>query len=112
MSATRTIVLEALSADAAAGMALLASEDPSGVMMTGGPVDGATLLDYGCPGCGRVLLRSIDPATHPFRMHRVALQCVCGVLAAPPDVLLDRTAKPDAAPHLLRVAPDENGVRR
>lgn len=110
MKPAETEVLEPLSADAAGGMALLASDDPSGVMMTGEPVAGATMYDYRCPACGTVLLRSIDRASHPFRLHRVALQCGCGQLSAPPEVLRDREAKPDDAPHLLRVQRDENGV--
>jgi hypothetical protein len=111
MTQTETSALQALSDEEAAGMALLASDSPTGVMMTGEPVAGATLHDYGCPACGRILLKSIDPGTHPFRLHRVALQCVCGQLSAPPEVLRDKRAKESDPPRMLRVTADENGVR-
>jgi hypothetical protein len=103
--------LRPLAAAEAAGMARLAPDGANGVLITGEPVAGATLYDYTCPACERVLLECIDPASHPFRLHRVALQCRCKQLSAPPDALRDRAAKESDPPRILRATADENGIR-
>ena len=103
--------LRPLTAADAAGMARLAPDGPSSVLITGQPVPGATLYDYSCPTCARVLLECIDPTSHPFRLHRVALQCRCGQLSTPPEALRDRGASESDPPRILRATADENGIR-
>ncbi len=111
MTDRKTSPLRPLTIAEATGMARLAPDGANGVLITGEPVDGATLYDYTCPACERVLLECIDPTSHPFRLHRVALQCRCNQLSVPPDEMRDRAAKPSDAPRILRATADANGIR-
>ncbi|HEY0972316.1 MAG TPA: hypothetical protein VGE02_15205 [Gemmatimonadales bacterium] len=111
MTDRNTSPLRPLTAAEATGMARLAPDGPKGVLITGEPVAGATLHDYTCPACERVLLECIDPSSHPFRLHRIALQCRCSQLSAPPEALRDRAAKESDPPRILRATADANGIR-
>lgn len=111
MTERQTRTLQALTTAEAAGMARLAPDGPKGVLITGEPVDGAALYDYTCPACARVLLECIDPGSHPFRLHRIALQCRCNQLSAAPAELRDRAARETDPPRILRATADANGIR-
>lgn len=106
-----TLALQPQTAAEATGMARLAPDGPSAVLITGEPVPGGLHADYTCPACERVLLKCIDRRSHPFRLHRIALQCRCGQLSAVPEELRDRSARPSDPPRILRATADENGIR-
>ncbi len=111
MTERQARTLRAMTTAEAAGMARLAPDGPRGVLITGEPVDGATLYDYTCPACGRVLLECIHPQSHPFRLHRIVLQCRCRQLSAAPEEMRDRAARDSDPPRILRATADPNGIR-